>query len=42
MLLQSKGLVYLKKLDFKEGTPEKTVKIQGGTPYQDVTQAFKN
>jgi choloylglycine hydrolase len=34
--------ISLKELDFQEGTPIKTVEIYGGTPYQDVTQAFKN
>jgi choloylglycine hydrolase len=35
-------MIDLKKLDLKEGNSVKTVEIYGGTPYQDVTQAFKN
>jgi choloylglycine hydrolase len=35
-------LIDLKKLDFKEGTPAKTVEIYGGDPYIDATGVLKN
>jgi choloylglycine hydrolase len=35
-------LINLKELDFKAGTPVKTMELYGGTPYVDATAGFKN